>query len=57
MNAHQTAAFIGLRKMAASFRRDAEATILPHYKILMFKAADDLDLCATELEAEQNLHS
>jgi hypothetical protein len=57
MNAHQTATSKGLRKMAASFRRDAEATILPHYKILMFKAADDLDLCATELEAEQKLHS
>jgi hypothetical protein len=51
MEIHQKVTAACLRRIAANFRQDAADTNLRNYKDLMFKAADDLELCASQVES------
>lgn len=51
MEIHRKVTAACLRRIAANFRKDAADTSLHNYKDLMFKAAGDLELCASQLES------
>jgi hypothetical protein len=50
MEIQQKLTAICLRRIAANFRKNAADTNLLNYRDLMFKAADDLELCAFQFE-------